>query len=63
MAVAHRCGHGLQIRAIVHERFFYISERSGSFDKIPTDDLNKIIDLIENKSLDILTNWKPSKLN
>ena len=29
MVVAHHCGHGLQIRAIVHERFFYISERSG----------------------------------
>jgi hypothetical protein len=23
------CGHGLQIRAIVHKRFFFISERSG----------------------------------
>ena len=25
------CGHGLQIRAIVLKRLFYISERSGNF--------------------------------
>ena len=29
MFVAHRCGHGLQIRAIALKRLFYISERSG----------------------------------
>ena len=41
MVVAHRCGHGLQIRAIVHERFFYISVRSGfSIKKLITKTLS-----------------------
>lgn len=55
--------YDIQITKINDEYLNILISRYGTVDKVPSDILSKTIDAIENRSLKILEEWTPPKLN